>query len=144
MPGLDPPLVAKRLEGGECRDGYGRGLLKGQVGRLGQHRSVLVDADVLGERPAAATLVEIAGTGHLVPWLEPGDVPAHRLDAPGHVGTEPSGLGPGQPGLTPDEVRRAPHEVEVQRVDGSCPHADQYVVVARDRQVDFLEREDVR
>ena len=77
-------FVAKALERGDCRGGYGRRLFEGHVGRLQRHRS-RASGHVL--REGAAPRAE-----DLVTRLKVGDVPADRLDRPGKVAAHQAGL----------------------------------------------------
>src|ERR1700730_1100229 len=57
---LDPSLVTKTQKGGDCRHGYGCGVLKRYVGWL-QRQSIFSSTHILGKGPTARAEHRIAG-----------------------------------------------------------------------------------
>ena len=118
---LDPSLVTKTLKGGDCRHGYGCGILEGYVGWL-QRQFIFNSTHILGKGPTARA-------EHLVAWFELSYVPANRFNLAGYIKAQSCDLGFAQPGLYANDVRRASHEVPVQWIDGSCANFYQNFVV---------------
>src|SRR5215204_6238381 len=77
LPWLYLSLIAQGLQGGRPHDGYHRRLLEGEVRRLGGEL-VLPSTHVLG-------VGALSDAEHLIAWLEPAHILAHRLHHPGHV-----------------------------------------------------------
>jgi hypothetical protein len=120
----DLSLIAKRLEGGEPRDGDGRGLLEAEIRRL-EGKVVRWRAGVFGEGA-------LAPSEHLVTGPESGHVLADRLHGPGDVHAQGGDLGLAQPegwDNDADQVRQAGHDVPVAPMQASRLDLQQHLVV---------------
>lgn len=135
---MDLAHVPKRLEGGEPRDGDGRGLLEAEVGWLGREL-VLWRAGVLGEGA-------VAPAEHLVTRLEPGHLAADRLHTPGDVHAQNGGLGFPQPegwDNDADQIGQAGHDMPVAPMQASRLDPHQYLVAGGHRLVDVCKLQDI-
>jgi hypothetical protein len=128
---LDLPGVAERLEGREPGDGHGRGLLKGEVGRL-QDELALGDRGVLGKGAVAPAEDRIT-------WLQLGHPGADRLDAAGHVEAWNIVLWVGEPVAQAGDIGQALDRQPVTFPDGRRAYLDQHGIVGDHRLVDVLE-----
>jgi hypothetical protein len=117
--------LAQRLEGGETRDGDGRGLLHGDGRRAGceagerQHRE-------LGERPAG-------GAVHGIPDGVLGDAVAQRDDRAGHVAPGDPVLRAAQTQAEPSQQGQAGHDVPRAAVDPGRGDANEHLAGAGGR-----------
>ncbi|GAB4532005.1 MAG: hypothetical protein Kow0063_11950 [Anaerolineae bacterium] len=136
LPWLHLTCVAKTAQGGDCGGRYGRGLLKGEVGRL-QHKLVFSSTHILS---AGALAVAV----YLIPWLKLRDVLANRLDQPGHIVSRNIVLWFGPSGAETHQVWFASHSEIITCGQGSCVNAHQHVVFLDHRLVDLLEFENIR
>ena len=118
---LEAPLIAKRLQRGEARDGDRRPLFKGDARWLGRQLRFR-STRIFGEgSPARAE--------HVVAWFEPGDVSAHLFHLAGHIDAELWRPWGSQSDADAKEVGHSPHEMPVQWVDRSRANLDQDFIV---------------
>ena len=127
--------LADGLQRGTSGDGDGRGLLEGQVRRLGCELARL-DAGVLGEGA-------VAGAVDLVARLELGHVLADGLDRSGEGPARVGGLGRADAeAREAHRVRQAGHAVPRAHVDAGGRHPHEYLVVADRRPGELVELQD--
>ncbi len=81
MSRLNLSLVAKALQGGECRARYGGRLPVGQVGWF-QNDSIFRDAQILGKGSQLGATPE-----YLITWLKLRDLFADSFNLPRYVGS---------------------------------------------------------
>src|SRR5919112_599210 len=85
MSRINPSMVPQGLQCDRAHDGENRGLLEGEVRRLGREL-VLPSTNILG-------VGALSDAEHLIAWLEPAHVLADRLHDPGHVRADDGVLG---------------------------------------------------
>jgi hypothetical protein len=130
-------VVAQALQGGQAGDGDRRGLLEGEVRRLGREL-VLRSAGVLGEGA-------LAEAEHLIAGLESGHLVADRFHDPGDVRARDRGLGRAEPvARQAHRVRQAGHEVPHAPVHARRTHAYQYLAGGYLGRTDVPELEHIR
>src|SRR6266566_2542557 len=80
LPWLNLSFIAKTLQGGDCRDRYGRGFLEREIGRF-QYQCIFTSTYVLGK--TTPNVPE-----YLIIWLKLLDVSANCFDPPRNIRSE--------------------------------------------------------
>ena len=138
LPGSNIAVIAKGLEGDEPGHGNGRGLLEGEVGRLGR-QCVFGDGCVLGKGPTEPT----APAEDLLTGLKAPHARADGFDRPSHVRPSDGVLWLAQPVYRAGDVRQAAHDRPVARVHAGRMHVNQDLVFADLGLVDVPEFQDI-
>src|SRR4051794_30640653 len=136
LPGLDPSVVANRLEGGKCGDGNRSRLLERQLRWL-VRELVRSGACVLRER-------RLANAEHGVARRESGHAGADRLDRPREVAARVAVLRPAKAeSRQADGIGQAGHHVPRASVNTGRMHPHENLVLSDHGPVDILDPQDV-
>src|SRR6202142_3363909 len=132
---LDVPLVTQRLKGADCRHWYGRCILERQVGRL-RHQFIFGHTYIFRKSPANTA-------ENFIAWFESSCVPASLFHLSSEIHSQSCDLWFAQPCADANDEGRAPHEMPVERIDGSRANFYQNLVVLGERLFNLRDSENI-